>query len=68
MKIKTEIEYYCPAGHYCKRGKAVCSNIEYDERIAYCKLFSWALLKDSEGNLLKCECCLLAERDVLAKR
>lgn len=63
MKIKTEIEVYCPSGFYCvKNGNNKCYRLNNDGKHPYCELFYPLLDTDSKRNVLKCEQCLLAER------
>lgn len=65
MKIRTEVKINCASGFYCKRnGHTLCGRINTTsaER-PYCELFYPFLDTDSNGNILKCEKCLLAERE-----
>lgn len=63
MIIKTQIEQCCPSGFYCmKNGVKKCRRIRIDFSKPYCELFRPFLDRDSQGNVLKCEQCLLAER------
>lgn len=63
MKIKANIDVYCPSGFYCMRnGNNKCSRMSIENKRPYCELFYPFLDTDSKGNVLKCEECLLAER------
>ena len=63
MKITANIDVYCPTGFYCMRnGKNKCSRLHLECSRPYCELFYPFLDKDSNGNVLKNEECLLAER------
>jgi hypothetical protein len=62
MNIKTEINLYCPSGFYCMRNATKCSRIGTQSNRPYCEVFYPFLDTDSNGNILKCEDCLLAER------
>lgn len=63
MKITEKVEVYCPSGFYCiKNGKNKCLRCKKEENEHYCEVFYPFLDTDSEGNVLKCEQCLLAER------
>lgn len=72
MEIKTDITINCPSGFYCgKTGKlskacSRCNMREYNE--PYCELFHPFLDTDTNGNILKCEQCLLEERAARLKR
>ena len=61
MMIKTEIIYWCPSGFYCKD----CGRRKSYDQIfgTYCSLYGLRLDVDASGKLLKCEKCLLAERE-----
>lgn len=65
MKIKTVVEINCDSGFYCKRNeKRLCPRLNEGELIRpYCEVFYPFLESDSKGNVLKCEKCLLAERE-----
>ena len=65
MVIKTTVEIHCNSGFYCKRnGKTLCSRLnEENDYGEYCEIFFPFLDTDSQGNILKCEKCLLAERE-----
>lgn len=65
MIIKTEIKQYTPSGFYCtKNGVKKCGRMDVDNNRPYCELFYPFLDVDSHGNVLKCEKCLLEERNV----
>lgn len=64
MNIKTEINLYCPSGFYCMRNaKNKCGRLRFQNNRPYCEIFIPFLETDSNGNVLKCEDCLLAERE-----
>lgn len=65
MKVKVQIEYYAPSGFYCKRnGGNKCSRMnDKEHKLPYCELFYPFLETNSRGDVLKCEQCLLAERE-----
>ena len=67
VEIKTEVNLLCPKGFYCRRGERGCIRIGEDHKVPYCEVFRWALKKDSKGNIIKCEQCLLAEREARIK-
>ena len=68
MNIKTEINLYCPSGFYCMRnGRNKCARIGTQSNKPYCEVFYPFLDTDSNGNILKCESCLLAERKARIK-
>ena len=63
MKIETTVSVYCPSGFYCmKNGKKLCGRIQLNNSRPYCEVFYPFLDVDRNGNVLKCEDCLLAER------
>lgn len=62
MKIRQTFEIDCPAGFYCKKGRSKCSKINYQNGLSYCELSNLFLDKDSKGNIIKCDKCLLAEK------
>lgn len=62
MKITENIELRCPSGFYCKKSKYKCPRIGTQSDRPYCEVFYPFLEKDSKGNILKDERCLLAER------
>lgn len=64
MKIKTTVEIHCDSGFYCmKNGHTKCCRIgKLENGKPYCEVFYQFLDTDSNGNILKCEACLLAER------
>lgn len=68
MNIKTEIDLYCPSGFYCMRNaKNKCGRLNFQNNRPYCEIFIPFLETDSNGNVLKCEDCLLAEREARCK-
>lgn len=62
MTITTKVTYDCPSGFYCWNGKNKCIRLKFESNRPYCELFFPFLDDDSNGNVLKCEKCLLAER------
>ena len=63
MRIKETIDLMCPAGFYCMRnGKNKCPRLASQSNKPYCEVFYPFLETDSNGNVLKDERCLLAER------
>lgn len=69
MKITAKVEVYCASGFYCaKNGDRKCSKMRYEGNRPYCDLFYPYLATDKDGNVLKCESCLLAEREERLKR
>lgn len=69
MKITANINLYCPSGFYCMRnGTNKCSRLCFDANRPYCEVFYPFLDTDSNGNVLKCEACLLAEREERLKK
>lgn len=66
MEITTKIKINCPSGFYCIRNeKKLCFRVNTDDHdYPYCEVFYPLLKKDRNGNVLKCEECLLAERTV----
>lgn len=67
MIIKTEINLSCPSGFYCLTNSKKCARIGMQNGRSYCKVFYPFLDTDSKGNVLKCEQCLLAEREARCK-
>ena len=67
MIIKTEINLYCPSGFYCLTNSKKCLRIGMQNERPYCEVFYPFLDTDSKGNVLKCEQCLLAEREARCK-
>jgi hypothetical protein len=64
MEIKTKITVNCDSGFYCMRNGIIkCLRISKMDDRQYCALFDLFLDTDSKGNVLKCEKCLLAERE-----
>lgn len=63
MKIKETIELYCPTGFYCMRNaKNKCPRLRFESNRPYCEVYYPFLTTDTNGNVLKDEKCLLAER------
>lgn len=63
MKITAKVDIYCTSGFYCMRnGKKNCARLIFDNNRPYCEVFYPFLDTDKNGNVLKCEQCLLAER------
>lgn len=63
MKITAKVDVYCQSGFYCMRnGKKLCGRLEFNNNGPYCEVFYPFLETDRNGNVLKCEECLLAER------
>lgn len=68
MKITANLEINCPSGFYCiKNGGNRCSRLEYKNSLPYCEVFYPYLDTDRNGNVIKCEQCLLAERKARLK-
>ena len=66
MRIKAQIDIYCPSGFYCKTSSSKCTKLRYEDMHGarpFCDVFYPYLNKDSKGKILKCEQCLLAERE-----
>lgn len=64
MRFKTTVEVNCASGFYCYRnGHRLCARLNSETPRPYCELFYPFLNVDSNGNILKCEKCLLAERE-----
>ena len=61
MNILAKVNEDVPSGFYCKKGKKHCLRIRQENGRPYCELFYPFLEEDSEGNIVKCEKCLLAE-------
>lgn len=69
MKITAKVDVYCPSGFYCVRnGKNKCGRMNYQANRPYCEIYYPFLSTDSNGNVLKCEECLLAEREERKKQ
>lgn len=69
MNIETKISLYCPSGFYCRKiatSNNRCCHLNTGTNHPYCEVFYPVLEKDSNGNILKCEACLLAERKARA--
>ena len=63
MKIFATVDIHCESGFYCMRnGKKKCGRLLFENNRPYCEIFYPFLETDSNGNVLKCEQCLLAER------
>ena len=63
MDITVEIKLRCPSGFYCMRNASnKCSRLHFENNHPYCEVFYPFLETDYQGNVLKCEQCLLAER------
>ena len=63
MKIKETINLMCPKGFYCMRNaRNVCPRLKFQSNRPYCEVFYPFLQTDRNGNVLKDEKCLLAER------
>ena len=68
MKIEAKIDIYCESGFYCmKNGTKKCSRLHLESNRPYCEVFYPFLDTDINGNVLKCEDCLLAERKARLK-
>ena len=65
MKITAKVDVYCPSGfYYMKNGKNNCWRLKFDKNRPYCEIFKKLYLDtDRHGNVLKCEECLIAERE-----
>lgn len=69
MKITEKVELYCPSGFYCMRnGRNKCPRLRFQNNKGYCEIFNPFLDTDKDGNVLKCERCLLAERKARADK
>lgn len=63
MRIKETIDLLCPKGFYCmKNASNKCLRLQFQSNRPYCEVFLPFLETDSNGNVLKDERCLLAER------
>ena len=68
MKIREMIDLYCPTGFYCMRNaKNKCPRLKFQNNRPYCEIYYPFLETDSNGNVLKDEKCLLAERKARIK-
>ena len=68
MKITEKVELYCPKGFYCMRNaKNKCPRLSFQNNKPYCEVFYPVLETDSNGNVIKYEKCLLAERRARVK-
>lgn len=68
MKITAKFDLYCPSGFYCMRNaNNKCARLRFENNRPYCEVFYPFLDSDSKGNVLKCEDCLLAERQARMK-
>lgn len=64
MKITAKVNVYCARGFYCLRnGERKCSRLGCENNRYFCEVFNPFLQTDKNGNVLKCEECLLAERE-----
>ena len=64
MKITAKVDIYCASGFYCMRNcEKKCSRLHFENNQPYCEVFYPFLKTDRNGNVLKCEACLLAERE-----
>lgn len=69
MEITAKVKVYCSSGFYCMRnGERKCSRVSFEANRPYCEVFYPFLDTDSNGNVLKCEECLLAEREERLKK
>ena len=70
MKIKAEVTACVSNGFYCKlNGKTICYYLKSKDNLPpSCNLFNLFLKVDSKGNILKCEDCLLAEREAKLRK
>ncbi len=63
MEIKDTISLYCPKGFYCmQNAKNKCPRLAFNNNRPYCEIYHPWLKTDSNGNVLKTEKCLSAER------
>ena len=62
MRIKENIDLMCPNGFYCKKNRYKCPRLSFQNDRPYCEIFYPFLETDSNGNVVKAERCLLAER------
>lgn len=68
VKITDKIDLMCPTGFYCmKDGKRKCPRLEYQNNRPYCAVYYPFLDTDKEGNPLKDDRCLLAEKQARMK-
>lgn len=66
MKITAIVKIDCPSGFYCKKnGKNKCNRLNESDKFKkpYCEVFYPFLDTDRHGNVIKCEDCLLTERE-----
>ena len=64
MKITAKVDVWCPSGFYCmKNGKNSCYRLRFEHDRQSCRVFNLFLKTDRHGNVLKCEECLMAERE-----
>lgn len=64
MIIKPKLEVDCPSGFYCMRNaERMCSRLKFQSNRPYCEVFYPFLETNRSGDVLKCEKCLLAERE-----
>lgn len=70
MRMEYTAHVHCPCGFYCLRaGMEVCTNLDVNQSYDgwVCAEFNSSLEKDKRGNVLKCEKCLLTERETRLK-
>lgn len=64
MKITAKVDVYCARGFYCMRnGEKKCERLKFENNMPYCEVFYPFLETDRNGNVLKSEACILAERE-----
>lgn len=71
MRVTAKIDMCCPSGFYCEKvgNPNKCCRLNHTEyNKPYCEVFYPFVETDSAGNVLKCEQCLLAEREARLKR
>ena len=69
MKITAKVDVYCASGFYCMRnGEKKCNRVNFEYNKPYCEIYYPFLETDRNGNVLKCEECLLAERKARLKQ
>jgi len=63
MKIEAKVDLMCPKGFYCmKNARNKCPRLNFQNNKPYCEVFYPFLETDRNGNVLKDERCLMAER------
>lgn len=68
MRICENIDLLCPKGFYCmKNASNKCPRLNFQNNRPYCEVFYPFLETDSNGNVVKDEKCLLAERKARIK-